>query len=238
VLQTQPPPGLPLATDPSSRAADLVALSSVTVAALLSLIGLVLGFAALLGTPGSEIFSIGTSQMGTTVTPNQSGVELFGFLTIVGTLLTVLELIYYRGAFRTLEPYDARFSTPAKLVLMLLIAIPILLLSSLALLGILYQAIVCAGVGNTIPLSCINSGALLGLLAVVVIVAIIAVIGYIGLLLGIWRLGSRYDSTALKVAAILLIIPLLNIVAAILILVSARSTRDEIARGGSPSTFD
>jgi hypothetical protein len=44
-------------------------------------------------------------------------------------------------------------------------------------------------------------------------------VGWIGLLLGLWRIGSRYDSGVTKIGAILSIIPVVNIVSPILILV-------------------
>ncbi|MGA8303092.1 MAG: DUF973 family protein [Thermoplasmata archaeon] len=231
---TSPLPGGPTLAPPS---ADLNTLSSVATAALLSLIGNVIGLVALFGTPGVQALTVSTSTSGTKISLDSSSLLIFGAVLAVSVVLTFLELIYFRIAFKKLQPYDERFSTPAKLVLILLMALPIVLLAAVALLYLVSQAIVCAGPGNFIPPACLNGGDLLGVLGILAVGGILALAGYIGLLLGIWRLGSRYESTALKVGAVLLIFPLLNLVAAILILVSARSTRAQIASGSSAATF-
>ncbi|MCI4339542.1 MAG: DUF973 family protein [Thermoplasmata archaeon] len=219
------------------RATDLEALSSVTIAAVLGLIGQLVGLVALFVTPTAGLLMVTTTSSGTTFAANPSGLIDFGILVSVGTVLTILELIYYRDAFHTLSPHDDRFSTPSTLVTILLVALPIVLLSAIALLDLLYESIACAGIGNPIPANCINGGSVLAAVAVLGIAAVLALIGYVGLLVGIWRLGTRYDSSAFKVGAVLLLIPLLNVVAAILIIVSARSCRERVAAEGSSMTF-
>ena len=231
----QPQAGLARGTD--SRSADLRALSDVTVGSVASLVGLIVGFVALFGSSVTQIFTVSTTASGTVVAENPSGLLAFGVLVVVGSALTIVELIYYRSAFRTLASYDPRFSTPSQLVLLLLIVVPILVLAAIALLDLLYQAIACAGPGNPITAACLGDGNLLVVLGVLGLLAIVALVGYVGLLLGIWRLGSRYDTAAFKVAAVLLIIPLVNVIAVILVIVSARASRDRIARTGQVGTF-
>jgi hypothetical protein len=220
------------------RATDLEALSSVTIAAVLGLIGQLVGLVALFVTPTAGLLMVTTTSSGTTFSANPSGLIDFGVLVSVGVVLTILELIYYRDAFHTLAPYDDRFSTPATLVVILLVALPIVLLSAIALLNALYESILCAGMGNPIPATCINGGSILAAVAVLGIAAVLALIGYVGLLVGIWRLGSRYNSSTFKVGAILLLIPLLSVVASILIIVSTRTCRERVTAEGSPMTFD
>jgi uncharacterized protein DUF973 len=59
--------------------------------------------------------------------------------------------------------------------------------------------------------------------------AVLTIVGLIGgLMLGLWRVGSRYDETLLQVAAIFVIIPLLNIVAPILVIVGAHGARSRL----------
>ena len=111
-------------------------------------------------------------------------------------------------------------------------ALPILLLALFGLVYALEQAITCAGSGNPITSACLNVGTLLGIVAVMGITAIIILVGYIGLLIGIWRLGSRYSSDGFKVGAVLLIFPVLSVAGAILILVSARNARARIEMAG------
>ena len=60
---------------------------------------------------------------------------------------------------------------------------------------------------------------------------VLALVGTIGgQILGLWRVGSRYDSTIIKIGAIFVIIPLLNFVAPILILVGAAQARGSLSK--------
>lgn len=47
-------------------------------------------------------------------------------------------------------------------------------------------------------------------------------------MLGLWRVGSRYRDDTFKAAAILLIIPLLQIVRYVLILIGSESAKNKI----------
>jgi len=59
---------------------------------------------------------------------------------------------------------------------------------------------------------------------------LLTLIGYIGgLILGLWRVGSRYNQTTLKVGAIFQIIPLLNIIAPILIILGANEAKNTLS---------
>jgi hypothetical protein len=60
---------------------------------------------------------------------------------------------------------------------------------------------------------------------------LLTLIGYIGgLILGLWRVGSRYNQTTLKIGAIFQIIPLLNVVAPILIILGANEAKNVVSR--------
>jgi hypothetical protein len=60
--------------------------------------------------------------------------------------------------------------------------------------------------------------------------ALLALIGGVGgLILGVWRIGSKYDETMLKAGAIFIVIPFLNILAPILILLGASSVKGRLA---------
>ena len=61
-------------------------------------------------------------------------------------------------------------------------------------------------------------GATLGIFA---IAGIALLIGIIGIILGLWRAGSRYDESLIKIGGILMIIPYLAVVGPILILIGA-----------------
>jgi Protein of unknown function (DUF973) len=213
---------------PATSAVDQSALSNVILAAILGLVGALLSLVELFSTSARSFVNVANTGTGTSVSLDLTGLYLVAALGGVGLAFVLIELWLYREAFRTLTPVDGRFSTPATLVLVALIALVLLILVAIGLLAVVYQAIVCAGSGNPITSVCISPGELLGLLAVLVVVAIVALVGYIGLLLGIWRLGTRYGDSLFKVGAILLIFPVLNIVGVILILVAARTARSKI----------
>jgi hypothetical protein len=60
---------------------------------------------------------------------------------------------------------------------------------------------------------------------------ILTLVGLVGgLMLGLWRVGSRYEETLLKVAAIFVIIPFLNFVSPILVIVGAHGARARLSQ--------
>jgi Protein of unknown function (DUF973) len=210
---------------------DARALSSVTVAALLAIVS---GIVSLVVTfSGALSVSVGaTSGSANKLSSGLSGwVDLAVVVAAVG--IALVEIYLYRSAFKTLEARDARFSTPAKLALVLLVSLILLVVLFAWTIAILVAAIDCAGGSAVVPASCVPATLLLavGLLAVV---AIAALVGYIGVLIGIWRLGTRYGDGRFKVGAILLIIPLLDIAGAVLILLAARSANAATRRAPPP----
>jgi len=222
----------------SNPAAEQVALSNVGWAAILGLVGALISVVELAFTPAFSFVTVSTNPSGSTsLSVNQTALALVVVLAAVGIALVVAELLLYRRAFVALRNLDERFSTPATLTLLALVGIGILFLALLGILSALSQAITCSGQGNPISSSCLDTGTLLGLLAVLGVAGIVAFVGFIGLLIGIWRLGTRYDETMFKVGAILLIFPVLNLVALILILLAARSARGHLHGTSSPAPF-
>jgi len=67
-----------------------------------------------------------------------------------------------------------------------------------------------------------------GLLAIGGILGLIGFIG--GLILGLWRVGTRYNQTTIKVGAILQIIPYVSIIGAILIILGANEAKNTLSR--------
>jgi len=222
---------------PDSRAEDQGSLGKVQLAAILGLVGALLSVIELFATPASSFIGVTTVGSGSSVSIDLSGLYFTVVFGIVGFVFLVLELVLYRQAFRTLSPVDPRFSTPSRLVMVLLIGLLIVILAGIAIFGVIYQAVQCAGPGNPITTACLNLGSVLGLLLLLVAAGIAAFVGFIGLLIGIWRLGTRYDEGLFKVGAILLIFPLLNIVGQILILLAARAAREPAGIAVPPATF-
>jgi uncharacterized membrane protein len=229
--------GTTAAPSSASRDTDRRALTSVQWAAVVALVGVVISWVSLFGSNLGSFFMVTTVNSSTSVSLSLTALYFFVAVAGAGLVLTIVELLFYRSAFRTLAPIDSRFSSPATFVLVLLIAVVLIVLIGAGLLLAIYQAVQCAGSGNPLTTSCVDTGTLLGLVALFAVAGIVALIGYIGLMLGIWRLGTRYDETTFKVGAILIIIPLLNLIGVILILVGARSALGKLGHGSTPISF-
>ena len=207
--QSQPPTSFPRERISEGDVADQYALTRVNTAAIIGLVGVLVGLAAIVPLPGLSLGAL-------------------GFLTAVIILLTLLELVAFRRAFTTLAFHDPRFSNPARYVLLLLVVLPILLVTFVAFLWEISQAGPCFGWYGALP-NCVNFGTAEFFGVTLGILGVVALVGLLGLLIGIWRLGTRYNSATFKVAAVLFPFPMLNVVAMILLLVSATLTRARIA---------
>lgn len=215
---------------PMSRSSDLAALSQVSVAALLALASGAVSFALLvLDRTGGTGLGLGGSvtSVGAVSLPSP---WLWTVVLVSELVFLIPELLLLREAFHRLAGVEGRFGTPATLALLALVGTPVALLGAGLLLDGLYRAAACAGAGNRIPAGCLPVGEFWGGVALAVLGGLVALVGFIGILLGIWRLGSRYDSSLFKVGAVFLLFPLLNLAGAILILVGARLERARVER--------
>jgi hypothetical protein len=71
--------------------------------------------------------------------------------------------------------------------------------------------------------------------ALIVIGGILSIIGVIGgEIFGLWRVGTRYDSTAIKISAISIVIPYLNWVGPVLLLVGVLDAKNKLERQSRP----
>jgi hypothetical protein len=215
----------------ASRAVDVAALSRVALAAVLAIAGQLLGIVIIAFTNVSGLISVTTSSSGARISLPSPWVWV-GYV-LGGAALALTEIVLLRAAFHGLAPADRTFSSPASLAVVALIGV-VLALSGLGLfLKALYDAVACAGTGVPITTSCLTTGTFWGGVALLGIGALLAFIGYIGVLLGIWRLGTRYGDSKFKVGAILLIFPYINLVGGALILVAARAARAKVEGAGS-----
>jgi hypothetical protein len=218
-------PGEPVPS-PATRSTDAQALGRAQLAAILILISSAVGLVTYYsGFVGGHI-TASTSPAGTTLTlPSPFfWVALIG----VGAVVGFAEIVLFRLAFRGLANVDQRFATPATLTLVEIIGLVLALIGVAVALDALYMAVSCSGAGQPLLRSCIHVSVLLGGVALALIGALVALVGFIGMLLGIWRLGRRYEETLFKVGAILIIFPFLNFVGAILILLGTRSARRKL----------
>ncbi len=158
----------------------------------------------------------------------------YASLTVPVTLaIELLGVIMLTLAFRDLRKIDsASFSLPATLMLLLIAGAIIVGAAAVPMVynmpGIIAHAPYSSG---SAPSSAFISaiGGIFAYLAVAAIGGLIALVGVLGgVLLGVWRLGTRYDETLFKVGAIFVIIPFLNILAPILILIAASQVRGRL----------
>ncbi len=236
-LTQAPSPPWGTGPSPSTGDADRHALGQVRLAAVLALLGGALGIAELALNALHPFVASSTTSSGARIVTFQSP-GVWAAILVAALVVVVVELVLYRGAFRTLRTYDPRFSAPATLALLALIGIVLVFLGTALLLEEIVSFVGCVGTGPASS-SCVASSGLLGGLAVVGIGAVVALIGYLGVLVGIWRLGTRYAATGastetfFRAAAILLIIPYLSLVGAVLLLVAVRGALQQT--GAAPS---
>jgi Protein of unknown function (DUF973) len=199
---------------------------------LLALSGLVTVVIVFGGSLGLDTFSSTSSGLAIHLSP------AFYALAFTTSFVELLVVLFCWGAFRTLARFDPRFSTPAKLTLVLAIADVLVIAVLYPLLSQLNSAFSCIGTttNETLAAQCI-SPTLANLILLLLLIAVLAVVGYIGLLVGIWRLGTRYENGLFKAGAILLLIPLLNFVGAVLVLVAAHTVREQFDRAPPPSAY-
>lgn len=205
---------------------EKVALSNIQWFALLSIANSVIGFASYaLFLPG-EMSLIGTQNTSNMTTVFQYVVQNVIILGTVEAALLAISYFFLLLGFRSLRSVANEFTTPGRLTIVALVSMSVLLLALLALIASFVPILESASSGT--PLSP-GSFAYLGLFALVLFVfGIAGLVGFIGgAMLGIWRIGSRFDNSLLKAGAIFLIIPFLSIVGPILILVAIHQLREK-----------
>ncbi|MGI0054947.1 MAG: DUF973 family protein [Thermoplasmata archaeon] len=226
-------PALASPRPPAAVADDRRALADVSWAAIFVLVETIVGLVVLFDPYVSTFFTAASSSTGGS-TINLPAFYLFIAAAGAEIALFLVALILYWRAFRTLASSDRQFSTPSTLTFLEIIAAVLIIAVGSYLLDVLVQVALCAPSGGVITSACIAGGPLLIAVGLLVVVAILALVGFIGVLLGIWRLGSRYGETMFKVGAIFLIFPILSFIGSILILLAARSARGRFG-GGAPA---
>lgn len=216
---------------PDTRAADLGALSKIWTAALISILGSLLGVAVPLALSFGHYISFSIPATGSTVTYGVTALYTVLGIGIVGIVISIVAFWFYRDGFLALRPVDPRFASSPTWALLVIIGLIMVSLGLVAVLVGLVQTLSCVGTSTTVPATCVNIGALLGGVGLLLVGVIVLLIGYIGTLVAIWRLGTRYDNSLFKIGAVLLIIPFLSVVGQILILVAASSAKGRVGQG-------
>jgi uncharacterized membrane protein YidH (DUF202 family) len=229
---------------PGIRPRELVAIRALRLAAVLGIVGLVLGVVvpyAIALSEGSQspfsafaVLEIGSGGNTSTLTVSSGVVWTLVALVVLASAIGLAGLLFYRRCFDQLRSIDRDFSTPSTLTVVLMAGLVLLVVAVVALAATLVSVNGCTFGGPTPPACATNVFSTLVLDIVVLGVAgILSLVGLIGLLLGIWRVGTRYNSTLLHVAAILYVIPFASFVAPILTFLEARAIERRIAAGPS-----
>ncbi len=195
------------------RRAQLAALLSVLGIAL-ALLGPFILFIALGLTIPVIGISFGAAALTITLIEGLLG------LVVAGVFLEMISFGLYTSSFGLVRHVDSRFRAPRALSVVGVVGFLLVGLAAAALLGEIFQAVECAASGA--GTSCIDPT--IAQLAAFMFIGglLLGFVGWIGLLLGLYRFGSRYESTLLKVSAILMIFPLVNLIAPILAFVELR----------------
>lgn len=220
--------GPPQVQPPDTRVTDLAALSKIWVAALISVVGSVLGIAVPLLLSSTGYFRIVIPASGSALPFAESALYTVLGLAVAGLAISMVAFWFYRDGFLAVRRVDNRFSSSPTWALLVIIGLILLVLGLAVLFASLIALVSCVGTATTIPASCVNLGGLLGGVALLFVAIIILLIGYIGTLVSIWRLGDRYGDSLFKIGAVLLIIPYVAFVGQILILVAASKAQTQV----------
>jgi hypothetical protein len=183
--------------------------------------GFVVGFGANVFTFASAFHS-STVGGATTISSVNGILTLVAVSVVVTGAIEVIGLLQLRSAFRSLSKVDPqRFRTPSKFTTLTIVSLPVLFIAfAIILVGLSSMASDNGTLTNSQLLSSEGFDYLIagGLLAVVFSIVLIVGIA-VGPVVGLWRVGERYDADTIKAGAIMFIIPLVQIAAPILVLV-------------------
>jgi len=183
--------------------ADRKALGKIMIFSTIVLVLLVFSFASSFFLNPFRYLIITNQNSGATPTsftfaPNY--LTIFAVIVVVGIVVETIIYQQLRSAFKGLTTSDRpHFKTPSTLTLLLMIVLPILLLGYLIILSGLQPVLneISQNGGRTInAIPAGSMGPLLGGALITFIGGILALVGLIGgPILGLWRVGSRYDDT-------------------------------------------
>jgi hypothetical protein len=224
----------------TSGSGERSALTKVMWYGVLGIVGLVGGWVVSFLIFGAISVSSTNLNLPPNATSSQVGATLGPIFQNLSLLIPSIIVIGLTGdvlltmGFRDLTKVDnSKFSLPWKFMIALIIG-AVLAAGSLILLfngipNIIAEAPTGSGTPSAAFFSAVSSILFAALIAAIGgIMALVGTIG--GKILGLWRVGSRYNSTIIKVGAIFVIIPLLDFVAPILILIGAYQARGRLSK--------
>ena len=208
---------------------ELSGVARIKWGALLGILGLILAIGGIL----IVLIDVG---LGVTNTNDAGYVSLLHtillavILVVVGVVVALLSFVVYTAGFAALRKSDGRFKAPMVLCIVGLIGLALITGFVVSYASAIDSAIACPSSNTT----CQNNATSLTHTAVVLgyVGGFLGFIGLIGLILGLWRFGSRYSSSLTKVGAILYIIPFLSILAPILVFIGAMLVHKKLRQPG------
>jgi Protein of unknown function (DUF973) len=206
-----PPPAV-------DRSREISAVGLARAASLTSLLGLLIAWVgpiAVIFAVGVEIhyggFHIGTGKATVAAFEDLLGVIVFG------ALLSLVSVVLYLVSFNSFRKVGAGFGGPEALVVIGLLGMLLIIVGFALLLNDFFQAVGCtASSGSS---SCLDYSQLQGAVLAILGGLFLSFLGWIGLVIGIYRIGKRYNSTITKVGGILMIIPVVGLIAPVLVFV-------------------
>lgn len=234
--------GITPAMGPSTVAEEVTALQKVMWFSITQLVGVVAGWASSFYLFANLFQNMALFNLPSNPTPEQVSAALgpliqgLAFVVFLGVAVFLAGAVFLTMGFRQLAKVDrASFSISTPFMAIFMVGLVVVGGSAAFLINSIPRLI--ANVppqgGPFSPDFTSVFGSLFADFGLILIGAVLALIGVIGgLILGLWRVGSRYNQTAIKIGAIFEIIPLFNIVAPILILVGANDAKNVLARRG------
>jgi len=230
----------PISMSPQHQADERSALQKVVWFGILQLAGLVAGWVLGFYVFGTVFSNLGTYNLPQTPTP--ADVEtilgpLFRGLSVLVPIMAVFQIvaiIILTMSFRQFRIVDReRFSLPSVLMLLMLVGAVVATVGIVPFFNSIPNVIAQAPSNPSAAPSETFYSAIASLLVYVVFMMIGGLLGLIGLIggqiLGLWRVGSRYNETIVKVGAIFAIVPFLDVVAPILVIVGAYQAKGRVS---------
>lgn len=211
---------------PDGRRAEARGLDCIRIAMVIALVAALVGVVEEVGSRVLPFLTVTEVNHG--IGFSFSNVGFFVSIIVLAAALAIAELVVLRIGLASLARVFPNEGGPAALAIVAIIGFVLLFLGVGLFFYWVQLAIDCAAGAVPFPDSCITTTLFYQSVALLGIGAVIALVGYIGVLIGLWRVGSAYADSAIKVGTVLLIFPFLNVIGAILILVRVsehRSTR-------------
>jgi hypothetical protein len=151
---------------------------------------------------------------------DSSLVQITSLLVLVGAILLLLSLFFYRRSFSALRKVDRRFIAASVLCIIGALGFLLLLVAAAVVVGDANSLLACAHGQPSHALSCLKSGQPLGAITGTV-GFLLGWLGGIGIVLGLFLAGNRFHVGALGGAAVVYLVLLLILLVPFLALVVA-----------------